>query len=323
VPVIAYGARAAAVLHRLLLAQPAGRPFLLPANVCPVVPLTFLEAGRPFLFVDVEEPSLEMDHDALLAQLRRDPGRTGGVVFVRPYGAIRDVDCLFGAVKEAAPGTLLIDDRCLGEPDLDGSHCSPHADATLFSTGPRKAVDVGFGGFAHLKPGVPCAAGRGAFVPASLTSMEELFRRAVAAGERVTATVSGWLDERTPQVDWQGYRALVGPAAAGAAAHRREINAHYTAAIPAEHQLPARFHGWRFQVRVPAAEALLERLFAAGLFASRHFAPLGQAFGGGPAPVAERLHGEVVNLFNDRNFDIPRARRVTAVVRDHLASATR
>src|SRR5690349_10239983 len=46
--VIAFEARACSVLYNLLRSSGDHRPFLLPANVCPVVPLTFRKAGRPF-----------------------------------------------------------------------------------------------------------------------------------------------------------------------------------------------------------------------------------------------------------------------------------
>ena len=47
--------RGAAVLYYFLKGNNSGRPFLLPANVCPIVPLTFFKAGVPFEFVDIDE----------------------------------------------------------------------------------------------------------------------------------------------------------------------------------------------------------------------------------------------------------------------------
>ena len=80
---------------------------------------------------------------------------------------------------------------------------------------------------------------------------------------------------------------------------------------------------WRFNIRVPAADRLVERLFAEGLFASRHYASLGRSFGEGRFPVAERLHSEVVNLFNDQYFDEERAGAAVEVVLRHLAERLR
>lgn len=46
--------RASVVLYRFLVANCKDFHFLLPANVCPVVPLTFLKAKVDFSFVDID-----------------------------------------------------------------------------------------------------------------------------------------------------------------------------------------------------------------------------------------------------------------------------
>ena len=58
---IAFARRASAILYRMLRGMTDARPFLLPANVCPVVPETFVAAGRPLERIDIEEESLAMD----------------------------------------------------------------------------------------------------------------------------------------------------------------------------------------------------------------------------------------------------------------------
>ena len=58
---IVFETRASAILYNLLLSLEDPRPFLLPANVCPIVPLTFRKAGRPFCFVDIGGPDLSLD----------------------------------------------------------------------------------------------------------------------------------------------------------------------------------------------------------------------------------------------------------------------
>ena len=50
---IAFEARASTVLYNLLRSRRDRRPFLLPANVCPIVPLTFRRAGHAFRLVDI------------------------------------------------------------------------------------------------------------------------------------------------------------------------------------------------------------------------------------------------------------------------------
>lgn len=257
-----FAPRASAILRDLL--QGDDRPFLIPANVCSIVPETFREAGRAFELVDIEAETLEIDTVACLDRLP-----AGGLLFVRPYGRERDVDPFFRALKEAQPDLLLIDDKCLCRPDCEGLGISPWADATLFSTGYAKHVDLGYGGFAHLKQG----------------------------GE----------------IPWDEHRRRTEEELLRADEHKARLNSIYSA-LPPEIRLPPEFQAWRFHIRVPEPDRLVESLFAAGLFASRHYPPLQEGF-----PVAERLHGEIVNLFNDRYFDEERAERAVSVVLRHLS----
>jgi hypothetical protein len=268
--VTVFAPRACSILYGLLREEE--RPFLIPANICSVVPETFLEAGRAFELVDVEEPTLEIDPEACLDRLEREP--VGGILFVRPYGRERDVDPFFRALKELQPDLLLIDDKCLCRPDCEGLGISSWADATLFSTGYAKHVDLGYGGFAHLQEG-----------------------------------------GRIPEPSWEKHRRRTEEELVRADEHKRRLNAIYSAALPREIQMDPGFQSWRFNVRVPEPDRLVESLFAAGLFASRHYASLEE----GRFPIAERLHGEVVNLFNDRYFDEERAESAARLVLRHLA----
>lgn len=287
---IVFAARACSILYDLLLSQRDERPFLMPANVCPDVPATFLEAGRAFELVDIAEPTLEMDSGACLDRIGQEPGRYGGVLFVRPYGSERQADPFFRRLKELQPDLLLIDDKCLCRPDCVGAGVSSWADATLFSTGRVKHVDLGYGGFAHV-------------------------RHPLGHSPR---TRGGWLDLQAPRISWEEHRRLTLEELSRADEHKRRLNAVYADLLPPEIRMAPELQGWRFNVRVPDAGGLVERLFSAGLFASRHYASLGESFGQGRFPVAERLHGEVVNLFNDRHFDEERAERAARVVLRHL-----
>ncbi len=266
-----FATRACSILYDLLVSRDDERPFLIPANICPDVPATFLEAKRSFELIDIAEASLALDAEACLERI----GRISGVLFARPYGRERDdVTALFRQLKELRPDLLLIDDKCLCRPDCEGLSVSDQADATLFSTGYAKHVDLGFGGFAHVKIDVP-------------------YRR---------------------QDGWEEHRRRTVEALRTAGEHKARLNAIYADLLPPEIQMAPELQGWRFNIRVPGSERLVESLFANGLFASRHYAALGEGF-----PVAERLHAEVVNLFNDRYFDEDQAERTARLVLRHLA----
>lgn len=280
---IVYERRASAVLYNVLRALGQRGTFLLPANVCPVVPATFVAAERPFVLMDIAEPWLGMNVERCLAWARASSA--AGVLYVRTYGTEIDPTPLFAALREVREDLLLIDDKCLCRPDCDGASVSPLADMTLFSTGHGKYVDLAHGGFAHLRSRVA-------------------YRRQQSSPE--------WLDLSAPDLSWNEYRERVVAEASAADAQKAALNAIYANNLPAEVQLPTDFQRWRFNIRVPQPDRLVDSAFASGLFASRHYAA-------SPVhPVAAQLHAEVVNLFNDRYFDAERALKMTDVVRRHL-----
>jgi len=316
---IVFERRASSILYNLLLSLEDRRPFLLPVNVCPIVPLTFLKAGRPFCFVDISEPDLALDRDQCLERLRASEEGFAGILYVRTYGTESDADAFFQAAHTLVPDLLLIDDRCLCPPDLSGHRLSALADATLFSTGRAKHVDLGSGGFAHLGEGVPYRRHHGTSTEAAIRAIDRQVKQAVARGAPFEGTDGEWLDLSVPDRTWESYERAVRTLLPEIAEHKRRLNAIYTAALPEEIRLPARFQSWRFHIVVPRPDRLVERLFAEGLFASRHYASLGGIFSRDTHfPEAQRLQQGIVNLFNDRSFDEARAERAAARVLLHL-----
>jgi hypothetical protein len=137
--VILFERRASGILYNLLRSRPGTRPVLLPANVCPAVVLTVRKAGRDFRLIDIDPEDLGLDRRRCLEIVRARPDACEGVIYVRPYGAMtKDVDDFFQALKRLRPDLLVVDDRCLCDPDCDGADLALDADVTLFSTGPTQ-----------------------------------------------------------------------------------------------------------------------------------------------------------------------------------------
>jgi hypothetical protein len=312
--VILFEKRASGILYNLLRTLPGTRPFLLPANVCPAVPLTFRKAGRDFRVIDIDGQDLGLDRRRCLEAVREQPDAWEGVIYVRPYGAVtEDVDDFFQALKGLRPDLLIVDDRCLCVPDCDGADLAPDADVTLFSTGRTKLVDLSFGGFAHCRDGIPYRRWESSYSDVALVEVTLRYKKALAQRTFCTSGKENWLQLSPPDVAWQSYRSAVEDALPRAAAHRRELNAIYNT-LPVEIRLPDRFQHWRFHILVPEPDRVVEALFAAGLFASRHYASLGGVFCAERFPEAEWIHQRIVNLFNDRYFDPAQAARAVEVV---------
>lgn len=59
--------RATVILYNFLRSNIRSGKFLLPANVCPIVPTTFLKAGLSFDFIDIDDTHAMDQHLALKA----------------------------------------------------------------------------------------------------------------------------------------------------------------------------------------------------------------------------------------------------------------
>lgn len=309
--------RASTIIFSILRGVRRCGKFLLPANVCPIVPLVFMKAEREFEFVDVSLTTLCMDIGRASSRIARDPEGIAGLVYVRTYGATRDVDTWFSEVKSSDPSRTIIDDRCLCPPaDFEASRGS--ADAVMWSTGHAKYVDLGFGGYGLISDDLAYVPYAGRFRKSALEEVTAQYKRAIEMSMPFTYTDSEWLEGGGLPIPEQDYVSMVRESARQASVHKQALNSIYAKAIPIEGQLPAEFQNWRFNVLVAEKERLVAEIFRQGLFASSHYAPL-QRVGAGDTPVAAAVYRRVVNLFNDRYMDEPGAHRVAAIVREHVA----
>src|SRR5512145_2688525 len=101
--------RASAILYSLLVNRRDKSPWLLPANICPIVPITFLKARIPFQFVDISPQTLHMDLEQAEALINN--GNVGGLLYAHTYGAASTPNEFFEVLKSLAPDLMIIDDR--------------------------------------------------------------------------------------------------------------------------------------------------------------------------------------------------------------------
>ena len=141
--------RASAILYNYLSGNHFDKPFLLPANVCPVVPLSFMKAGVGFEFIDIDE-SHAMSTEKYLTAI--EAGKYSGLVFVHAYGKKYDNKEFYRAVKSLDPNLCIIDDCCLCIPELADS-LPENVDLCLYSTGYAKFIELSYGGYASVRGG--------------------------------------------------------------------------------------------------------------------------------------------------------------------------
>ncbi len=299
---LAYAPRASAILYHALASAPAARkPILLPANICPIVPLTFLKAGAEFRFIDISPITLHMDLDQAHDLLKT--GDYGGLLYAHTYGETSTPSGFFAEMKSINPTLLLIDDRCLCPPDALAQEES-QVDVTLYSTGYAKVVDLGYGGYAFLADSLPYQPRALPYAPQALQELETSYKAALA--ERPPSPYAyadtPWLQTESPLPAWADYYADLSARHAETMQRRMSLNALYAAALPASIQFPPPYQLWRFNIRVEDPARARQALLRAGLFSSSHYASLAGIFAPGSAPHAQALAANVLNLFNDHHF---------------------
>jgi dTDP-4-amino-4,6-dideoxygalactose transaminase len=311
---IAYANRASVILFNLLRSRQDRRPFLLPANICPVVPAVFHKARFSFEFVDISEQDFCIDQERVSNLVKSH--RYGGVMGVRTYGYYRNLSSFFGELRNIDEDILLVDDRCLCEPSFEDS--TEAADVVLYSTGQGKFADVGFGGYAFMKEHVPYSHQPLSFSQTALQSFEDKYNCCIDRRDKFPCTDGDWLDGRYPVFPLTEFKDAVISEISRSKTRKTRLNNYYLSALPTEVLLGEEWNNWRFCIRVKNKARLLKSIFSRGLFASSHYASLAGIFGPGSAPVASRLHESVINLFNDRNISRIQVEEITSLVNKHV-----
>ena len=308
--------RASAIFYNLLKGLPNRHPWLLPANICPIVPITLFKAGTPFEFVDISAETLHMDLKQL--EERLEQGVFGGVLYAHTFGEPSTPNEFFSQIKSHAHNLILVDDRCLCVPDLDPD-LDMIADLTLYSTGYAKIVDLGFGGYAFLKDSVAYPSEHLRFVPEDIDKVEKDYRQTLRRRSPYRYQDSDWLQTDADLPTWHDYRLKIETGLQTSIRHRAALNSIYASCLPVEIQLPQKFQTWRFNIRLADRQPVLDAIFSSGLFASSHYASLAGLMAPGKAIQADILANEIINLFNDSHFDAQQARQVSKLISQMLA----
>jgi len=307
--------RASAILYNLLTSREERFPWLLPANICPIVPITFCKAGVPFEFVDISAETLHMDLEQVEDRIKKR--KFGGLLYGHTYGESSTPTDFFASIKSKHPTMLIVDDRCLCIPEFEATSMS---DVTLFSTGYAKIVDLGFGGYALFRDEVTYRTKVLSFDNKHLKEIEVSYKESIRARTRFMYSNCDWLETTTASQEWHDYRKKIENGLENSLAHRRALNNIYAVRLPLESQLPYEYQIWRFNIRVGNRSSLLEAIFANGLFASSHYVPLTGIMADGYAPEAGKLADDVVNLFNDYHFSVQKAERLCDLILEYYES---
>jgi hypothetical protein len=309
--------RASVILYNFLADLPKNYTFLIPANVCPIVPAVYLKAGVSFEFVDINLETLEMDSMVILAKLKKNPNKYSGIHFVGTYGVNNFHEKLFREIKKISSKLLIIDDRCLQKPDFITT--STNSDLILYSTGYSKYIDINWGGYAFLSQNISYYKKHSLnYNPSKLDELTLQFNESIKNRTQLIYKDDDWLGDTKFNGKFSIYKQNIIDKIPNIDNNKKEINNIYRNEIPFNTQLSEPFQNWRFNILVRNKKLLLENIFANGLFASSHYSPVTFMFRQKFAPNAQKLFDHVINLFNDFRFSPEKAENVSKIVRAHV-----
>ena len=309
--------RASIILYNFLADLPREYIFLLPANVCPIVPAVYLKADVSFEFIDINSITLTMDSSIILSKIKNNPNKYCGIHFADTYGLNTCNEKLFIEIKKINSKLLIIDDRCLQKPEFASP--ATKADLILYSTGYSKYVDINWGGYGFLSYKIKFYKKHSLnYISNELDDLTLQFNESIKNRTPLAYKDADWLGDTKFNRKFSVYKKKIINRIANVDSIKNEINNIYRNEIPFKTQLSEPFQKWRFNILVNNKKLLLENIFSNGLFASSHYSPVTFMFRQKLAPNAQKLYNHVINLFNDFRFSPKKAEDVSKIVRAHV-----
>lgn len=292
---ITYANRASAVLYSFLKSKSFKGMFLIPANVCPVVPLTMMKAGIDFDFVDIDERHTMSDS---LALDKVCSGNYAGLLFVHSYGKRFDNKEFYSKLKQQKADLCIIDDRCLCIPELDCT-LAANTDLVLYSTGYAKYIELSFGGYGitnelfNNQTRVEYSEEK---ENDQLAYIKECFKN----NKKYELPADyPWLDCAPLKIEPDYYFNIIKEKIDVVVAEKEKINKIYRENLPQEIQWGRDCNDWRFMISVENRDEVLKAIFDAGLFAGTNFPSVAWMFKSTHYKKAEEEASHIINLFND------------------------
>lgn len=310
-----FESRASMILYNFLVANGNDKKFILPFNVCPIVPAVFLKAKQEFILLDINDYSLSIDQENVIELIKKHPNKYTGLLFLHPYGALLDIEHFYKEIKAIQPDFLLIDDRCLCRPTFEIE--PTEADLVLYSTGYSKYIDLGWGGYAFINKERNYSSLNLKFNAINHDVLVAEFTACLNQNKKFIYKDSDWLGG-TKLMDFLSYQKKVNSLLKKVDQHKKKLNKYYSENLPREYQLKEEYNNWRFNLLIPESTIILETIFNEGLFASKHYQSLKSVFGEGKGKNACRVHAKILNLFNDFRYNTEKAIKTTQIIKRFL-----
>jgi len=306
--------RASSLLFQYLI-QSKIDSWILPANICFIVPLTFIKAKKNIVFIDINANNFLIDEIQVFELLKKQ-NKAIGIMLNHSFGIEKDYSDFIKSIKEKHPKTEIIEDKCLCVPKFETS-TSPDIDLILYSTGYAKYCDIGFGGFGYSNVDLE----NSCFDFNNNTLFLDSIKNEIEKKQSFTISedvYKNWLDNRELPIEMELYIKKILENINVIKKHKETINKIYKDKLPKEIQLGSEFQNWRFNILVKNKYQILKEIFNNRLFASSHYPDMKFYFEGEKAQNTSSIHNKIINLFNDKNIDSNQALRIVEIINSNL-----
>ncbi|MGB6127791.1 MAG: DegT/DnrJ/EryC1/StrS family aminotransferase [Psychrilyobacter sp.] len=307
--------RASSVIFEFIRSIKKKGVLLLPANICPIVPLTFMKAKIEFEFIDIELDTFCCDFKEVEEKIRKNKNIIG-LLFVNAYGIEKDFSNNFKKLRDLNKELIIIHDKCLSYPDF--SHQDSLADLTVYSTGQAKVVNIGYGGFGILhNTNFELKNIDFSYNEQDYIKIYKAYKKTLITNKKFNYIENEWLDLREPLLNFSEYQKIVSEKINEIKLKKNQLNDLYEKGIDKKFKTFYPQNNWRYIILLDNSDAVIKKIFEQKLFASQHYKSLVDLFGNGNGKNAKKLEKEVINLFNDFCFDELKVRKIIKLINEH------
>lgn len=313
---IIYRNRASSILYEFIKSNiKNNRSVIIPANVCEIVPLTYLKLGFEITYVDISLKSLSADLNLVRDILNGKKDEDIVLHYVRSYGYISEEDNKELAImKNAYKHLIIVDDKCLCIPNFNDK--PRFSDLILYSTGYAKYIDLNGGAFGILNEKCKYLPQEIEYLENDLKTIKKTFQQCKLKNIKFDKTLAklSWLKIEEIE-DKCLYKENIILNLEKISDRKEKLNNIYTKELPKEIQISSDFNNWRFNVFVDKNDQLINKLFQKKLFASKHYQSLGDGyFSCRHFNNCKFVGKRIVNLFNDIYYDEERAQKTVKII---------
>lgn len=313
--------RASTVLYKFLVSNCQGYHFLVPANVCSIVPLTFLKAGIDFSFVDIDITTHAGSYNEYIRSMRLCKSKNIGILFVNAYGAHQDTKEFYTRVKLLAPSSIIIEDNCLCIPETQRVLPLDNVDLEFYSTGYSKYVHMPIGGgYGLIRNGLQYNDFSECFNVDGYSEQQNRIKECRKLEELFVYNENNWLPSQTVTSEnftIEDYIKEVRQKVIKAREHKQIINDIYNQILPEEIKVGIDYNNWRYMLLFSAQsmrDKIMEALFDAQLYASPHYQSAAYLYKRVRCPNAEDEAKRLLNLFNEEKYTMSMAIKTADII---------